>query len=166
MIRALLEVYSDYLIISSSQTTATGLSKVLGGQTSHDKITRFLSQEDWTSKDLWEFVKPMVRQCESDDGVLVVDDSIEGKPHSKENEMICWHYDHSVSRNVKGVNMVNLLYSSKGVNLPVSFEIIKKRGLASTKKRVGKNGSAPSQKMRYFVISSVSQCPTTSNLSM
>ena len=46
MIRALLEVYSDYLIISSSQTTATGLSKVLGGQTSHDKITRFLSQED------------------------------------------------------------------------------------------------------------------------
>jgi hypothetical protein len=29
MIRALLEVYSDDLIISSSQTTATGLSKVL-----------------------------------------------------------------------------------------------------------------------------------------
>jgi len=70
MIRALLEVYSDYLIISSSQTTATGLSKVLGGQTSHDKITRFLSQEDWTSKDLWEFVKPALRQCEPDDGVL------------------------------------------------------------------------------------------------
>jgi hypothetical protein len=42
MIRALLEVYSDDLIISSSQTTATGLSKVLDGQTSHDKITRFL----------------------------------------------------------------------------------------------------------------------------
>ena len=39
--------------------------------------------------------------------------------------MICWHYDHSVSRNVKGINMVNLLYSSKGVNLPISFEIIK-----------------------------------------
>ena len=45
MIRALLEVYSDYLIISSSQTTATGLSKVLGGQTSHDKITRFFVAE-------------------------------------------------------------------------------------------------------------------------
>ena len=29
MIRALLEVYSDDLIIFSSQTTATGLSKVL-----------------------------------------------------------------------------------------------------------------------------------------
>ena len=121
MIRALLEVYSDYLIISSSQTTATGLSKVLDGQTSHDKITRFLSQKDLTSKDLWKLVKPTVRQCESDDGVLVIDDSIEGKPHSKDNEMICWHYDHSVSRNVKGINMVNLLYSSKGVNLPISF---------------------------------------------
>jgi len=76
MIRALLEVYSDYLIISSSQTTATGLSKVLGGQTSHDKITRFLSQEDWTSKDLREFVKPALRQCESDDGVLVDDERV------------------------------------------------------------------------------------------
>ena len=166
MIRALLEVYSDYLIISSSQTTAIGLSKVLGGQTSHDKITRFLSQEDWTSKDLWEFVKPMVRQCESDDGVLVVDDSIEGKPHSKENEMICWHYDHTVSRNVKGINMVNLLYSSKGVNLPISFEIIKKTETCIDKKRVGKNESVRSQKMRYFVLSAVRQCSTTSNLSM
>ena len=52
MIRALLEVYSDYLIISSSQTTGTGLSKVLGSQTSHDRITRFLSQYGLTYKDL------------------------------------------------------------------------------------------------------------------
>ena len=134
MIRTLLEVYSDDLIISSSQTTATGLSKVLDGQTSHDKITRFLSRKDLTSKDLWKLVKPTVRQCESDDGVLVIDDSIEGKPHSKENEMICWHYDHSVSRNVKGINMVNLFYSSKGVNLPISFEIIKKTETCIDKK--------------------------------
>jgi hypothetical protein len=166
MIRALLEVYSDDLFISSSQTTATGLSKVLDGQTSHDKITRFLLQEDWTSKDLWKLVKPMVRQCESDDGVLVVDDSIEGKPHSKDNEMICWHYDHSVSRNVKGVHMVNLLYSSKGVNLPISFEIIKKTETCIDKKTGRENVSAWSQKMRYFVISAVRQHPTTSNSSM
>ena len=126
MICALLEVYSDDLIITSSQTAATGLSKVLGGQTSHDRITRFLSEEDLTSKDLWKLVKPAVRQCESDDGVLIIDDSIEEKPHSKENGMICWHYDHTVNRNVKGINMVNLLYSPKGVSLPVSFEIIKK----------------------------------------
>ena len=150
MIRALLEVYSDYLIISSSQTTATGLSKVLGGQTSHDKITRFLSQEDWTSKDLWGLVKPVLRQYESDDGVLVVDDSIEGKPHSKENEMICWHYDHTVSRNVKGINMVNLLYSSKGVNLPVSFEIIKKTETCIDKKTGREKRVSPVTKNEIF----------------
>ena len=98
--------------------------------------------------------------------MLVIDDSIEGKPHSKENQMICWHYDHSVSRNVKGINMVNLLYSSKGVNLPISFEIIKKTETCIDKKRVGKNESVRSQKMRYFVISAVSQHPTISNLSM
>ena len=80
--------------------------------------------------------------------------------------MICWHYDHSVSRNVKGINMVNLLYSSKGANLPISFEIIKKTETCIDKKTGRANVSAWSQKMRYFVISAVSQRPTISNSSM
>ena len=53
MKQALLEVYSDYLIISSSQTTATGLSKVLDNKTSHDSFTRFLSSGDFSQKDQW-----------------------------------------------------------------------------------------------------------------
>ena len=57
MIRALLEVYSDYLIISSSQTTATGLSKVLDSQTSHDKITRFFVAEGFDLQRLMEACK-------------------------------------------------------------------------------------------------------------
>ena len=52
MMALLLEVYSDHLIISSLQTTATGLSRVLDNQISHDRITRFLSEEDLTCKDL------------------------------------------------------------------------------------------------------------------
>ena len=37
----LLELYSDYIISSFGQITATGLSRVLSGNVSHDKITRF-----------------------------------------------------------------------------------------------------------------------------
>ena len=45
----LLELYSDYIISSFGQITATGLSRALSGSVRHDKITRFLSKEDLSS---------------------------------------------------------------------------------------------------------------------
>ena len=62
----LLELYSDYLISAFSHTTATGLSKMTGGIVSHDKVTRFLSQNELNSPKLWRLVKPLVRQIEED----------------------------------------------------------------------------------------------------
>lgn len=127
MDRKLLDLYSDYLISSFGQTTATGLSRLLDGQVSHDRITRFLSKQDYTSRDLWHLVKPKVRQIESaQDGVIIFDDTILEKPHSDENEIVCWHYDHSKGRNVKGVNILNCLYHCKGCSIPISFEVIEK----------------------------------------
>jgi hypothetical protein len=48
------KIYSDYLLYSTEQTTATGLSKILDGEYSHDKITRFLSSEFFDEKTLWK----------------------------------------------------------------------------------------------------------------
>ncbi len=42
----ILDLYSDYLISSFGQTTATGLSALLDGQISHDRIRRFLAGSD------------------------------------------------------------------------------------------------------------------------
>lgn len=120
------DLYTDYLITSFSYTTATGLSNVVDGAVSHDQITRFLSQHDFTSKELWKVIKKTVRDIETDEGVLIVDDTIQEKPHSKENDLICWHYDHCINRSVKGINLLNCLYYSKGVSLPVAFELVKK----------------------------------------
>lgn len=72
----LLDLYSDYLISSFGQTTATGLSKLLGGTISHDQITRFLASKEHTSTDLWRLVKPYGRLVQNDDGVTIVDDSV------------------------------------------------------------------------------------------
>lgn len=47
----LLELYSDYIISSFGQITATGLSKALGGSLSHDKITRLKFCEVKTKKE-------------------------------------------------------------------------------------------------------------------
>lgn len=85
----LLDLYSDYLISSFGQTTATRLATLLGGSVSHDKITRFLASQPRTSADLWKVVKPYVRQIQSEDSensedeaqedALIVDDSIAEK---------------------------------------------------------------------------------------
>jgi hypothetical protein len=55
MDKQLLETYTDYLMSSFSYTTATGLSILAEGNISHDKVTRFLSSEDFTSSELWKF---------------------------------------------------------------------------------------------------------------
>ena len=64
----LLDIYSDYLIAQNQHATAVGLSDLLEGRISHDKITRFLNGKELTSKELWEYVKPEVRKTEEDRG--------------------------------------------------------------------------------------------------
>ena len=76
MKKANLDLYTDYLLSTFGAATATGLSAMVEGDVSHDKVTRFLSEQDYTSKDLWRQVKSTVRQVESDDGVLIFDDTI------------------------------------------------------------------------------------------
>lgn len=126
MTKELLDLYSDYLLSSFGATTATGLSRLLDGAVSHDQVTRFLSEKVKSSRDLWRVVKPLVRQIESEAGVLIFDDSIEEKPYTDENEIICWHYDHTTGRNVKGINFLTALYHSEGVSLPVAFHLVAK----------------------------------------
>ena len=105
-----LELYTDYLLSTFGYATATGLERMMDGEISHDKTTRFLSEDDYTSKDLWLQVKPTVRKVESDEGVVIFDDTVQEKPYTDENEVMCWHYDHSKGRSVQGFNLLNCLY--------------------------------------------------------
>lgn len=124
--RFLLDIYTDYLLVSFGQATATGLAALLPKVVSHDQITRFLSQNDFGSQDLWKIVKPHVRSIQHDDACLIFDDTIAEKPHTDPNEIICWHYDHCQDRMVKGVNLLTALYHSNDMSLPVDFELVQK----------------------------------------
>ena len=126
MKKELLDLYTDYLLSSFGQTTATGLSKLMKGAVSHDQVSRMLASPRMTSKDWWRMVKPEVRKIEQADGVMIIDDSIEEKVYTDENEIICWHYDHTKGRNVKGINFLTTLYYAQDVALPVAFEIVSK----------------------------------------
>ena len=111
--RDILDLYSDYLLYSTKQTTATGLSELLDGEISHDKITRFLSKETLDEKYLWRKVKKLVRAFEEGDGCLIIDDTIIQKPYMDENEIICRHYNNKEGRAVKGINLLSSFYSSE-----------------------------------------------------
>ena len=121
-----LELYTDYLLSTSGAATATGLSAMLDGQVSHDRVTRFLAERDYTSRDLWRQVKSTVRRIEDAEGVLIFDDTIQEKAWSDESELICWHYDHCQGRSVKGINLLNALYHCQGRSIPVAFELVTK----------------------------------------
>lgn len=146
----ILDIYTDYLISSTGPTTATGLSEMLGNQVSHDRVTRFLTKSHLDSSDLWLHSKPLVRQYESEDGVVIVDDSIVEKAHTTANAMVTWHWDHSKGRNVKGVNFVSLMYHSKGMSVPVSVTLVEKTDPYFDKKSGKTKYKSPKTKNEYF----------------
>jgi hypothetical protein len=84
---------------------------------------------------LWEYVKPICHEIKSSEGVLIFDDSIEEKKYSDSNELIQWHYDHTVGRSVKGVNFLTALYYSNEMSMPVCVDFVKK-----TKPYINKKG--------------------------
>ena len=90
---------------------------MVDGDVSHDRVTRFLSEREYTSKDLWTQVKATVRTIEKDDGVLIFDDTIQEKEWTDENEVMCWHFDHCAGRAVRGINLLNALYHRGEVSI-------------------------------------------------
>lgn len=151
MDKNLLELYSDYLLSSFSYTTVTGLSHMTGGAVSHDKVTRFLAAKELNSAELWRLVKPLVRELENEqEGVLIIDDTIEEKPYTDESELICWHYDHSQGRNVKGMNLLSTLYQVGDASIPVAFELVKKSEWVFDEKRDRWRRKSPQTKNELY----------------
>jgi hypothetical protein len=127
----LLDLYTDYLVSAFGAVTSTGLSNLLDHSVSHDRISRMLSRREFSQQDYWKAIKGIVRRVETPQGVIKIDDTIQEKPHSTENSIICWHYDHSKDRSVKGINIINFVYqphleTANEFSLPVAFEIVDK----------------------------------------
>ncbi len=128
----LLDLYTDYLQVTFGQASATGLAQMLDDALSHDKFTRLLSSNDFSSRDLWLSVKPLVQTHETGDACLIFDDVIVHKPHTDENELVTWHFDHTENRAVKGINLLTAFYHSHlpkremPLRVPVLYQAVKK----------------------------------------
>lgn len=155
MDKSMLDIYSDYLIAQNQYATATGLSDLLEGRISHDKITKFLNKEEFSSKDLWQYIKPEIRKVEEAvGGVLIIDDTIEEKTYTDENEIICWHYSHAKGRCIKGVNILSCLARYGDVALPIAYEAVCKDVLFCdiTTKKVNRQSSVSKNEMFRSII--------------
>lgn len=126
----LMDLYTDFLTSSPNIASALFFAKMLKDQYSHDSITRMLAQPELDQKAYWKSIKKIVRRIEIDDGVISIDDFIEHKPHSTENDLVCYHYDHCSGQSVKGINIVSFTYVNRQVDpkikLPIGFELIRK----------------------------------------
>ena len=151
------DLYSDYLICSTSLATATGMSTLLS--ISHDKVTRSLSKGVYDSAYMWKQVKPMVQELSSskEQIVLCFDDSIEEKMYTDESSLICWHYDHVFNRNVKGVNFLTALVDVAGAKLPVAVEFVKKDAWELDEKR-GKQRRVSSKTKNELFREMIARC--------
>jgi hypothetical protein len=91
-----------------------------------------------------------VREFESEDGVLIIDDSLSEKPSTDENEIICWHYDHKSGRMVTGINFLTALYQTPKISLPVGVQLIAKTEHYTDPKEGLEKRRCPVDKNQYF----------------
>lgn len=130
MDRNLRDLYINFLISSSDKVMATTLSKMLGYGYSHDRFTKMLLDDNvFVEEELFNYIKPMIREYEDiNDGIISIDDMIINKPYTDENDIVAWHYSHTNGNVVKGICMLNFLYTSKSenVSIPLGYELITK----------------------------------------
>lgn len=159
IVNNLKDLYMDYLISSTQLATCTGLSRVLDGAISHDKFTRLLSKGNFNSKTLWQQSKVLAQEISQSNylKVLSFDDSLMAKPHTKENALNCWHFDHCSGKSVKGVQFLTALFNTQDMNVPVMVELIKKEKIIIDSKTGKQKRKSKISKNELFR-SMVSQC--------
>jgi len=121
-------IYIDFALSSFGKIEMTKLSELTG--TSHDVFTKHLLLNSSLDDDrrVWGIIKPFLRDFENEDsGCIIIDDMLMHKPHTKENDIVCWHYDHVLQKMEKGILMLNFHYTdASGISIPLGYEIITK----------------------------------------
>lgn len=122
----LLEYYTDYLACSKRQASATLLADVLGGEFSHDQITRWLSDALLPPSKLYDYSTKLRAQIEEEDAMLAIDDTLIHKPYSQESGIVAYYFDHTKNKTVKAINVVDVTYCTSKFSIPHTFGVIEK----------------------------------------
>ncbi len=127
------ELYSSFIQASSVRYSGLAMSEVCPGQLSHDSISRWLKGKKFQPKEVFETVKQYVNIDEP--CVLIIDDTILSKTHSKKIEPVNYQYSGNVHDTIAGIGLVNLLWYGLNTEqyVPVDYRIYDKNCDGKTK---------------------------------
>ena len=115
------EQYIEFLISTPINYTCTHLADHISG-ISHDSITDFLKSQRLTAESVWKQAEILIRNIE--ESFLIVDDSVQEKPHARAIELVYPHYSGNKHTVVRGIDIVNLVHSSgDGDYYPIDYRI-------------------------------------------
>jgi Transposase DDE domain len=115
------EQYIEFLISTPINYTCTHLADHLL-DISHDSVTDFLQSQRLTAQSLWTYTQGLIHDAE--ESFLIVDDSVQEKPHAQAIALVYPHYSGTKHAVVRGIDIVNLVHSSgDGDYYPVDYRI-------------------------------------------
>lgn len=96
----------------------------------------------------------------SNDGVLIIDDTIAKKPYMAENDMAGWFYDHTENRSVKGITVLSLLYQNTHVSVPIAAHVVERTGQTDPKGKIRlKSETTKNEQFRTMLAHAVDNIP-------
>lgn len=109
------------------------LSEVSPSELSHDGISRWLKDKNFSPKEVWQNAENLIDKTE--ECLLIADDSVLAKTFSKKIELVHYQYSGNEHDVIAGIGLINLLWYGRKQeqSVPVDYRIYDKDTDGKTK---------------------------------
>jgi len=105
----------------SSSSSSSSSTAAPGAAPAHDALTRLLQRQTQDTETLWQEAEAFVEKRKT--GILVVDDTTLDKPYARKIALVSYHWSGKHKRVVRGINLVNLVWTDGEKIIPCDFRI-------------------------------------------
>ena len=127
------ELYKAFLSASSIRYSGLALSEVSPILISHDSISRWLNDQCFRPREVWQIADSHINRSEP--GLLIGDDTVLSKSRSKKIELVNYQYSGNTHDVIAGIGLINLLWHGldSEESVPVDYRIYDKDTDGKTK---------------------------------
>ena len=101
------DLYKAFLQASSIRYSGLAWSDVSPIEVSHDSISRWLKDKNYSSNEIWAKSKSMIDKTE--ECLLIADDSVWSQIHSKNIDLVNYQYSGNAPDVIAGMGLINLI---------------------------------------------------------
>jgi len=127
------ELYKAFIQATSVRYTVLSLSEVSPIQLSHDSISRWLHNRNFRPSQIYNITEKLIDKHEK--SILIVDDSILSKVHSKKIALVNYQYSGNAHDVIAGIGLVNFVWHGLETKqtVPIDYRIYDKASDGKTK---------------------------------